>query len=257
MVAETSWAFSLEDGDGHSNTVRSGSNDTNQPYDFSVQGQCTEMREVAAAVADVGDAGLGMFYWEAAWIPVEYAYDENGNLVDDIYSSNKVKWEANGSGNQAWFDFNGKALETVNLYNYIRTGTTVKPEVTSVDVADVTVELKDIDSISLPETVTVKYNTGDTAECAVTWNNEQLDATVTAGIGTYTINPTNLLTNAGFEDGLNDWIVENSYFNTTDASSNSRTGSGCLHFYSGTEGVSSTASQTVTVDSRHILIMVQ
>lgn len=115
MVAETSWAFSLED--GHSNTVRSGSNDTDQPYDFSVQGQCTEMREVAAAVADVGDAGLGMFYWEAAWIPVEYAYDENGNLVDDIYSSNKVKWEANGSGNQAWFDFNGKALETVNLYN--------------------------------------------------------------------------------------------------------------------------------------------
>ena len=117
MVAETSWAFSLEDGDGHSNTVRSGSNDTDQPYDFSVQGQCTEMREVAAAVADVGDAGLGMFYWEAAWIPVEYAYDENGNLVDDIYSSNKVKWEANGSGNQAWFDFNGKAIETVNLYN--------------------------------------------------------------------------------------------------------------------------------------------
>lgn len=42
MVAETSWAFSLEDGDGHSNTVRSGSNDTDQPYDFSVQGQCTE-----------------------------------------------------------------------------------------------------------------------------------------------------------------------------------------------------------------------
>ena len=27
MVAETSWAFSLEDGDGHSNTVRSGSNE--------------------------------------------------------------------------------------------------------------------------------------------------------------------------------------------------------------------------------------
>ena len=292
MVAETSWAFSLEDGDGHSNTVRSGSNDTDQPYDFSVQGQCTEMREVAAAVADVGDAGLGMFYWEAAWIPVEYAYDENGNLVDDIYSSNKVKWEANGSGwassyaseydpddagawyggsavdNQAWFDFNGKALETVNLYNYIRTGTTVKPEVTSVDVADVTVELKDIDSISLPETATVKYNTGDSIECSVTWNSEQVDAAVAAGIGTYTIdgtyeldgeeksisltltiNPTNLLANAGFEDGLNDWIVENNYFNTTDASSNSRTGSGCLHFYSGTEGVSSTASQTVTVDS--------
>lgn len=292
MVAETSWAFSLADGDGHSNTVRKGSNDTNQPYDFSVQGQCNEMREVAAAVAAVGEAGIGMFYWEAAWIPVEYAYDEDGKLLEDVYTSNKEKWEVNGSGwassyaggydpddagvwyggsavdNQAWFDFDGKALETVNLYKYIRTGTKVKPEITGVDVENITVELKDVDSITLPEKVTVNYNTGDAVECKVVWNEKQVENAIEAGVGEYeidgtyeldgqekavilvlTIKPTNLLINAGFEDGLNNWKVENNYFNTSDAASNSKTGNGCIHFYTGNANVSSSASQTVTVDA--------
>lgn len=40
MVAETSWATTLDDGDGHDNTVRVGSNDTgeNNNWAFSVQG---------------------------------------------------------------------------------------------------------------------------------------------------------------------------------------------------------------------------
>jgi len=39
MVAETSWATTLEDGDGHDNTVREGSNDTGMPYPLLYKGR--------------------------------------------------------------------------------------------------------------------------------------------------------------------------------------------------------------------------
>ncbi|MDD6157549.1 MAG: glycosyl hydrolase 53 family protein [Lachnospiraceae bacterium] len=291
MVAETSWAWTLEDGDGHDNTVRVGSNDSGQPYDFSVQGQCTEIAAVAKAVANVGDKGIGLFYWENAWIPVEYAYDENGNVDDAVLASNKAKWEANGSGwassyaaeydaddagkwyggsavdNQAWFDFSGKALPTVNVYNYMRTGTSVALAVEKISVPDVTVALSEADTITLPEKATVTYNTGVTAEVDVTWDTQALADAVAAGIGSYrvsgvavvdekeydvavalVIEADNLLDNSGFENGLDGWTVSNNYFNTSDASSNSRTGNGCLHFYTAVAGVESTASQTVTLN---------
>ncbi len=143
MVAETSWAYTIADGDGHGNTVGEG---TYGNYPFSEQGQCSELRDVTQAVVNVGEAGIGIFYWEPAWIPVQYAYDENGVLVDSILESNKVSWESNGSGwatsfaggydpkdagnyyggsavdNQAWFDFNGHPLATVNIFRYIREG---------------------------------------------------------------------------------------------------------------------------------------
>ncbi|MGN1168218.1 MAG: glycosyl hydrolase 53 family protein [Lachnospiraceae bacterium] len=290
MVAETSWANTLADGDGHANTVRTGSNDSGQPYEFTVQGQCNEIRAVAQAVANVGDAGIGLFYWENAWIPVEYAYDEDGNLDESILASNKAKWEANGSGwassyageydaedagkwyggsavdNQSWFDFNGKALDTVNIYNYIRTGTNVKPIVTSVVVEDTTVAISEVEGLTLPETATVKYNVGTETEVVVSWNEAKFEEAKAAGIGSYEISGTvvvdgntydvvwkltieadNLLLNGSFEDELVVWEVDG--FNITKTSNDARTGAGCLHFYTTENGKTMTASQTVTVDS--------
>lgn len=301
MVAETSWATSLEDGDGHDNTVRVGSNDDNSRvetnYAFSVQGQADEISAVAKAIKNVGDAGIGLFYWEAAWIPVEYSYDEDGNLISDIVDSNKVAWEANGSGwassyggeydpedagkwyggsavdNQAWFDFNGKALETVNIYNYIRTGTKAPRIVSSISVDDITVSLSKLDTVSLPDTVTLNFNDSTTEVVSVKWDEKAFAAAKAAGVGTYTIKGTytissesgedsenevsitltieydNLLTNPSFEDGLADWNVSSSMINTGDASSNSRTGSGCAHFYSTNAGDSATATQTVVLNA--------
>lgn len=299
MVAETSWATTLDDGDGHDNTVCVGNNDDNSRvetnYAFSVQGQADEISAVARAVKKVGDAGIGLFYWEAAWIPVEYSYDEEGNVISDIVDSNKVAWEAYGSGwassyggeydpedagkwyggsavdNQAWFDFNGKALETVNIYNYIRTGTKAPRVVSSISVDDITVSLSKLDTVSLPETVTLSFNDSTTEVVSVKWDEKAFAAAKAAGVGTYTIKGTytfssesgedaenevsikltieydNLLTNPSFEDGLADWNVSSSMINTKDASSNSRTGSGCAHFYSEKEGDSAAATQTVTL----------
>ena len=68
MVAETSWAHTLEDGDGHPNVIGEGT--ITDDYPVSVQGQATQLRDVIAAVTAVGDAGIGVFYWEPAWLPV-------------------------------------------------------------------------------------------------------------------------------------------------------------------------------------------
>src|SRR5690606_18932787 len=67
-VVETSWVHTLDDSDGHENTIADASEATAFPV--SPQGQATAFREVVQAVADVGDAGIGVFSWEPAWLPV-------------------------------------------------------------------------------------------------------------------------------------------------------------------------------------------
>ena len=137
MVAETSYLYTSEDGDGHHNTVSD--NSLTPSYPVSIQGQAKHVRDVFEAVANVGDKGIGVFYWEPAWIPVG---------PSSQYENNKVLWERYGSGwassyaneydpndagvyyggsavdNQAMFDFNGKALESLNVFKYIITGAT-------------------------------------------------------------------------------------------------------------------------------------
>ena len=70
MVAETSYAYTLEDSDGHANTVRVGNNDngadTTEP--FTEQGQATAIRNLINTVNEAG--GLGVYYWEPAWLTV-------------------------------------------------------------------------------------------------------------------------------------------------------------------------------------------
>ncbi|MCY9096696.1 arabinogalactan endo-beta-1,4-galactanase [Bacillus inaquosorum] len=135
MVAETSYTYTAEDGDGHENTAPK----TGQtlPYPISVQGQTNAIRDVMEAVANTGTAGLGVFYWEPAWIPV-------GPKTQ--IEKNKVLWETYGSGwassyaaeydpedagkwyggsavdNQALFDFNGHPLPSLQVFQYAESG---------------------------------------------------------------------------------------------------------------------------------------
>ena len=294
MVAETSWATTLDDGDGHDNTVRVGNNDVDMSYDFSLQGQADEITAVANAVTAVGNAGIGMFYWEPAWIPVENAYDSDGNQNESIVESNKTKWEQYGSGwassyskeydpedagkwyggsaidNQAWFDFNGKALDTVSIYNYIRSGATTDVRPLRATADSVTIEYSQLDSLKLPASVTIKYNDGTVESVdSVKWNDSQVSAAKEKGVGTYVIsgvctaasgaeiNATfrlcieydNELLNGKFDgtDTFANWVLsDNVIFNTTDISVNSRNNSaGCAHFYTDKAGASATATQTV------------
>lgn len=87
MVAETSYVYTSEDGDGHGNTSPGDNQDLNYP--ISVQGQATSVRNVFQAVCNVGDAGIGAFYWEPAWLPVG---------PKESVDKNKTIWEKYGSG---------------------------------------------------------------------------------------------------------------------------------------------------------------
>ncbi len=89
MVAETSWVRTLEESDGFVNTI--GSADAMGDYvsyAVSVDGQSAFLHDLFTAVAAVPDGmGIGVFYWEPAWLP-----------VGSSWASNQALWNAFGSG---------------------------------------------------------------------------------------------------------------------------------------------------------------
>lgn len=133
MVAETSYAYTYDDGDGHSNTVSKGAWGEYK-YELSVQGQADAIRECVAALASLGENAVGVCYWEPAWIPVP----------DDTELTRSEIWEKYGSGwassfsseydsedagkyyggsswdNQALFDFEGHPLPSIEMFKMMR-----------------------------------------------------------------------------------------------------------------------------------------
>lgn len=291
MVAETSWATTWEDGDGHDNTVRTDAVGNEMRYDVSVQGQALELRSVVQAVADIGEAGIGVFYWEAAWIPVQ-VYSAEAENAEEILNTNKALWESKGSGwassyagdydakdagvwyggsavdNQALFDFNGHPLETLKIFQFVKTGAAAPVQVLSVTVEEVTAELGA--EIPLPQSALVTYNNNQTETLPVNWDQAALQAAVAAGAGIYeiagtleiggeryqttcklTILPVNLLRNPGFEeDDMSMWVIkdEGSSVSRKNDSGNAKDSDYCLHFWSDQE-ISFTAEQTVELES--------
>ena len=199
MVAETSWAYTVEDTDGHGNSI--GEQLTyEKPYPFTVQGQARELSDVISTVASLGENALGVFYWEPAWISVP----------GDTWEEKSAKWEEFGSGwassystdydpddagvyyggsacdNQALFDANGHPLESLKTFTYVRTGTDVAPAIDSVEPVYITVKLNN--EIVLPETVPAIYNNGDEVQVSVVWDeNVDLAAISASEVGTYPV----------------------------------------------------------------------
>lgn len=207
MVAETSWANTLEDGDGHENTVRQGNNDSVSAIDepFTVQGQANEIRSVIQAIKNVGDSGIGVFYWEPAWIPVN-VYDQNADNAQKVLAANKVAWERYGSGwaasyaaeydaddagkwyggsavdNQGLFDMTGKPLASLNVFKYVNTGATTTKRIDSAtNPEDIEVGFGDDIAAHLVKKVTVRYNDNSTGTEDVVWNEADIAAIKTYG----------------------------------------------------------------------------
>ena len=134
-------------------------------YPASVQGQATQLRDVIAAVAAVGDAGIGVFYWEPAWLPVG---------PPSQLEANRVLWERDGSGwatsaaasydpvhvgewfggsswdNQSLFAWDGTPLESLRTFEYVYTGAVAPREIVSVE--QVALSVTDGSPVSLPAT---------------------------------------------------------------------------------------------------------
>jgi arabinogalactan endo-1,4-beta-galactosidase len=239
-VAETSWAYTLEDGDGYPNSVRTAPTQ----YAASVQGQALAVRDVMQAVADVsGGRGLGTFYWEPAWLPVgppdrveaswdlwqqhgsgwatTYAqefYDPDGRLPEGEWADD---FGGSGWDNQALFAFDGTPLESLRVYEFARTGSVGPRDLDAVQRPAVTVGPGE--DVTLPARLDVSYTDGTTESQEVTWRG---DVTWIGGPGAYVFtgvtagghpaavdvtvladasSGANLVRDPGFEDGGAAW----------------------------------------------------
>lgn len=211
MVAETSYVTTWDDGDGHGNTSPKTVGQT-LDYSISVQGQADAIRAVVNAVTRVpGQKGIGVFYWEPAWIPVGDAYNADGTVNKTQLAKNKELWEKYGSGwassysveydpedagqwyggsavdNQSFFDFNGVPYDTLRIFKYIRTtGSYTDTQAISAESPIDTITVGS--AIEVPSTVKVQYNTGEEKEIAVTWNKDELAVVSADKAATYTVN---------------------------------------------------------------------
>ncbi len=129
MIAETSYCYTSEDGDGSANSLV-GVNDLVDGYPATVQGQASMIRDVCAAASEVG--ALGIFYWEGTWIPVGEATADNAPIWEEFgsgwASSYASDYDPEDAGkyyggcswdNQAMFDFDGHPLESLNVFRMI------------------------------------------------------------------------------------------------------------------------------------------
>lgn len=208
MVAEISYAWTMEDGDGYGNIVYSGAGDQTYNYPIDVEGQATAVRDAIAAISAIGEKGLGTFYWEPAWIPVK-AYDADAKNAKEVLAANEKAWKLNGSGwgtifaneydpeitddrnggtwdNQAFFDFDGKVLPSINVYKWVYTGAEGPLKVSTVDTASC--EMNYQAEPKLPTSVKVSFNDGSTKKVKVTWNAAEVEALKTAHFGMYMVN---------------------------------------------------------------------
>ena len=213
MVAETSYAYTLEDSDGHDNTVRVGNNDTaeNTTEPFTEQGQATAIRNLINTVNNAG--GLGVYYWEPAWLTVGDTRGLTGDAYDNQVAANKVLWEKKGSGwassyakeseaddagkwyggsavdNEAMFYPDGTASPSLHVWNYVKTGAVSN----LVSVEKVGDSLSDTiiagTTYTLPETLEITYS--DKKENAqITWKEADVQKIDTNTPGIYVVNGT-------------------------------------------------------------------
>lgn len=131
FLAETSYCYTTADGDGFGNSISG--KDLVDGYPASPEGQATVLHDICREVNRVG--GLGIFYWEGAWIPVGPASADNSAIWEQYgsgwASSYASDYDPEDAGlyyggaswdNQAFFDFEGHPLESLKVFDYMRNG---------------------------------------------------------------------------------------------------------------------------------------
>ena len=223
MVLETSYCFTEEDTDFGGSTI---SKNNGYDYPFTIAGQANHVINLAQTIANIKN-GIGICYWEGTWISVGTS----------SWAENKAKWEQFGSGwasdyaaeydddvaayggggsvvdNQAFFDANGKPLESLKVFNLVRFGNEVEKYIDGIEDAYLTHYTDE--QFTLPETVNVIMSDNSRQPIEVNWEDFDLQAAKDAGNGKHTIKGTaggqtvycyltlleyNFLTNYGFED---------------------------------------------------------
>lgn len=195
LIAETAYCYTTEDTDGSGNSI--GESDLLDAYGATVQSQSTALRDVCATANEAG--ALGVFYWEGAWITVGDANADNSPIWEEFgsgwASSYASDYDPNDAGqyyggcswdNQALFGADGKPLESLNTYKWLKYGTNTEPAIDMINAPTVTCNIDS--AVELPDTVDVVYNNRAlNTSLPVEWYEEQVLNIDTSKAGIYEI----------------------------------------------------------------------
>lgn len=204
-VVETSWGYTDEATTYASNQYSTDTCSEAGGYKTSIQAQASEIADIVDLLSQVNDSkGVGISYWEPAWLPV------NGagwiSKYGAYYNDNGVDWETSASlssytdqycksswANQALFSYNGRALPSLYTYKYLQNGEKdVKDEDVVVE-GIVSSEFsgiydKKLESYNIPDTGLVYDNLDRYHEEEITWDEDEYNALPSKDAGVYTIN---------------------------------------------------------------------
>ena len=276
MIAETSYAFTSEDSDFSGNTIGEGGGIV-KDYPFTLQGQANLVRDVVDTAVNKIKNCIGVFYWEGTWI----------SAGGDSYEENSMLWEKNGSGwassyaaeydpddagkwyggcavdNQAFFDKNGRALESLKAFALVRNGNVIENRVDAIEDTTLIIDLNG--EINLPEKVNAVMLDNSKQEVDVVWHNVNKEAMKSGGVEKYDILGTaggmtahlyvsmveyNFIENWSFEDGETGWqknpIKKFDELFVEDKVTDSMTGNKHYHFWgAGADSVEFTLEQQI------------
>lgn len=274
-VAENAYCYTSEDGDGSANSIK-GTDDLAEGYSASVQGQANEVRDVCAVASEAGAEGV--FYWEGTWIPVGPADADNSSIWEKYGSG----WASSYAGgydpkdagqyyggsswdNQAMFDFTGHPLASLNVFKYLKYGTTVPLVIDTIP--EIVMSCNIGAEVKLPDTVSIIYNDRSEEQVPVTWDAEDIAAIDTENGGEFTVagsldegtevtaivtvERVNYVQNPSFEDDdTSMWTVTYSgETNPTDyqvKAADAHSGEVAFHFWSGTSDMDFSIEQSFT-----------
>ena len=279
MVMETSYAFTPEDTDFSGNTI-SDVSAVEKAYPFTPQGQANCVRDITDTIVNRTPSGIGVVYWEGAWISVGTG----------SWEENHEKWEAFGSGwassyaaaydpddagkyyggsavdNQAFFDPQGKPLESLKVFRLMRTGNETAPVPDALEEPEVVCDLNA--PLILPDTVNAVMTDNSRRPVPVFWelSAEQDQLMHSSGPKAYEVAGTaegrkakcrvsmieyNYLKDPGFEENSGAWTVTDlkkaDELFVEDKKTDSLSGTKHMHFWSAAQdSVEFTLEQTVT-----------
>ena len=182
MVMETSWPYTGEDSDFSGNNVGDGSG-LQLDYPFTVQAQANSVRDVADTVAHI-PGGIGLCYWEGAWISVgTESWEQNSPLWEQFgsgwASSYAAAYDPDDAGkyyggcswdNQTFFDPTGHPLESLRVFRLLGQGNELPLKPDAIEDTSITVDLAG--ELSMPETVNAVMSDNSREAIPVDWELE-------------------------------------------------------------------------------------
>lgn len=190
IVAEMSYGYTVADTPNASHIYNTQMEDMGK-YLTSIQGQATAIHDVVKILSEVPEKrGLGIFYWEPAWLPVPNAswataegqawvtYGDANDLNNvNEFSDGKATW-----ANQALFSYNGRMLPSLKTFKMLRTDHNKTGEVaTKVRTSSIDVTLNIATKEKLPATYLVETSLDAIRPYDVVWDESDVSRLVTPG----------------------------------------------------------------------------